>query len=68
MKINLIKTVAKGKLKAFKALSPLCSSIPLEYVVLDEKKDNTEVKIISKLNETIFAPEFRKYVVNRDSD
>ena len=66
--ISHIKTVANGKSQTFKALATLCPSIPLEYVVLDEKKDNTELKIISKINETIFAPAFAKYVVNQESE
>ena len=58
-----IKTAANGKSKSFKALAPACNSISLGYVILDEKKDNVELKIISKINEALFADKFATYVV-----
>ena len=58
-----IKTAVKAKSKTFKALPAACSSIALEYVILDEKKDSTEIRIISQINEALYAQVFRDYVI-----
>jgi hypothetical protein len=57
-----VKTAANAKSKAFKAIAPACEAASLPYVLLDEKKDNTEAKIVSKINEALFADVFKKYV------
>lgn len=58
-----IKTAAKAKSKTFKALPKACSEIGLELVLLDEKKDSTEIRILSQINEAMFIHVFRDYVV-----
>ena len=63
-----VKTAANSKSKTFKALAPACSNIGLEHVILDEKKDNTEVKIITRINEALFADVFAAYVVRQESE
>jgi hypothetical protein len=35
---------------------------------LDEKKDNTEMKIITRINEALFADVFAKYVVGNEME
>ena len=63
-----IKTAANAKSKAFKAIAPACESAALPYVLLDEKKDNAEAKIVSKINEALFAEVFTKYVLENAAE
>lgn len=63
-----LKTAANSKSKTFKAIAPACSSIGLEYVILDEKKDSAENRIVSRINEALFADVFSKYVVGMEVD
>ena len=63
-----IKTAAKAKSKTFKEIAPACASVSLEYVILDEKKDSDEPKIVKKINEAFFADVFKTYVVEAKTD
>lgn len=63
-----IKTADNGRSKTFKAIGPACAGISLPYVVLDEKKDKTEGRIISKVNEALYADVFEKYVLKNDTE
>ena len=63
-----VKTAVNAKSKAFKALAPACESAMLPYVILDEKKDGAEAKIVSKVNEALFADVFKKYVLENASE
>lgn len=63
-----VKTAANSKSKTFKALASACNSIGLEYVILDEKKDSSEAKIISRINEALFAEVFTTYVIRQETE
>lgn len=63
-----VKTTANARSKAFKAIAPACNNIALEYIILDEKKDLTEARIVNKINEALFADVFRTYVVQRKTE
>lgn len=63
-----VKTDVNSKAKTFKAIAPACDSIGLEYVVLDEKKDTSEAKIISRINEALFADVFTTYVIQQKTE
>lgn len=58
-----VKTAENGKLKTFKAIEPTCASGTVRYLMLDEKKENTEAKITAKVTAGIFQDKFDKYVV-----
>lgn len=62
-----IKTADNAKNKEFKALLTACETASLKYVVLDEKKDSIEDKIIIKINEALFADVFKTYVVGAET-
>ena len=63
-----VKTAVNAKSKTFKAIAPACESVSLPYVILDEKKDNTEAKIVSRINEALFADIFTKYVLENATE
>ena len=58
-----IKTAIKARSKTFKAIAVTCASQNLSYVVLDDKKDIQEDKIVQKINEALFSDIFAKYVL-----
>lgn len=63
-----VKTAAKARSKTFKAQSGVCDAMGLEYVLLDEKKDNTAARIIPQINQALFAERFRTYVIRGSED
>ena len=63
-----IKTAANSKSKSFKALISTSELLPIPHLVLDEKKDNTEIKVISRVNEILYKDIFEQYVINQDSN
>ena len=63
-----VKTAENSRSKTFMAIAPACAVISLPYVILDEKKDAAENRIIPKINEALFSDVFSKYVVNNESD
>ena len=63
-----VKTAANSKSKTFKALAPACNSFGLEHVILDENKDITEAKIISRISEALFAEVFTTYVIRQETE
>ena len=63
-----VKTAENNRSKTFKAIAPACAAISLPYVILDEKKDAAENRIIPKINEALFSDVFARYVVNNESD
>ena len=63
-----VKTTQNAKSKEFKAIPSACDSVGLEHVLIDEKKDSTEAKIITRINEGLFADVFKTYVVEGKTD
>ena len=61
-----MKTAKNSKSKAFKAMASACADISLQYVELNEKKDDSTDKILSKITAAIFADVFTSYVVNNE--
>ena len=59
----LVKTAENGGSKTFKAIASVCKKAGISYVLLDDKKDNTEIKILSKINEALYADRFATYVL-----
>lgn len=59
----LVKTAENGKTKTFKALSSVIEKAGIPYALLDDKKDNTEIKILAKINEALYADKFATYVL-----
>lgn len=64
----LLKTASNARKKTFKAACRVCEGISLPCAVIDEKKDITAEKILSKINEALYADRFRKYVIEKSDD
>ena len=64
----LIKNPENARSKSFKAIEPICKKASLNLLVLDERKDNTEVKIISRINTVFYSKKYEKYVLNQQFD
>lgn len=64
----LVKPSISAAAKSYKTLESTCENIQLNYVILDEKKDDTEIKIISKINESLFNDIFMSYIIGMRSD
>lgn len=62
-----IKTAENGKSKTFKAVLPACESASIPCLLLDEKKHSAESKLVSRLNEAMFADVFTRYVVDGET-
>lgn len=63
-----MKTAQNAKSKTFKAIAPVLENSGITYLILDEKKDDTKDKIISRVTAALFADEFRKYVVENEQN
>lgn len=63
-----MKTAQNAKSKTFKAIVPALENSSITYLILDEKKDDTKDKIISRVTAALFADEFRKYVVENEQN
>ena len=63
-----VKTAENGRSKTFKAIAPICEVASINYLLLDEKKENTETKIVTKVNAAIYKDKFEKYVVGESKD
>ena len=63
-----IKTAANSKSKTFKALLPICKDYGLEYLILDEKKENTESKAATRINEVLYSEVFATYVLQNQKE
>ena len=61
-----VKTAENARSKTFKNIETICKNASLNYLVLDEKKDNTESKLISKINTAFYYERFKKYVIDED--
>lgn len=63
-----VKKASNAKSPTFKALENVCSGLGLAYVILDEKKDCAENKIVTRINEALFADVFARYVLGADAE
>ena len=62
-----IKTTENARSKTFKNIEAVCKDSSINYLVIDEKKDDTESKVMLKLAAAFYIDKFTKYVINGET-